>query len=90
MTSPARLPTKIRKWVGSHSRSVGSVHDVPPPDRWTVLGTPSLWVVDSLRDGGALGAVFAVVGFVVDADAGVDVPVPVPMFVFVLPASLFM
>ena len=37
MTSPARLPTKRRKWAGSHSRREESVHVVPPPDRTTVL-----------------------------------------------------
>ena len=42
VTSPARLPTKRRKWAGSHSRRVLSVQVVPPPERWTVLAVLSL------------------------------------------------
>ena len=38
MTSPARFPTKRRKWAGSHSRRLESDQVVPPPDRRTVVG----------------------------------------------------
>lgn len=38
MTSPARFPTKRRKWAGSHSRREGSDQVVPPPERRTVVG----------------------------------------------------
>lgn len=56
VTSPARLPTKRRKWAGSHSSRDGSCHVWPPPLRTTVFCFPSAPVMTAATPVSAFAA----------------------------------